>query len=455
MNVHTVNERIQTLLDADDAPLYKGQLHGLVQQVFDNRETYLEAARAFGTPQYLVEESRLCDQVQRFNNAFQRPGRIVRTHYAFKANPSLCIVQALQRAGLSADASSGLELELALRCGFDRIVLSGPAKTDDELRLALHNADRVTVHLDSFRELDRLEALAAEMKTHIRAGVRLNTQGHGLWTKFGIPLNRLPDFVQHAQTLQHVQLGGIQFHLSWNRNANGYKETLAALRPFLEANSPAGGWTFIDIGGGYYPEDDEAAYPWLTPKGRLQSLLGEIPAEGPPPDWDMEYLLHPVMPIETMAQEVLDAFDACTTKLGNIELWLEPGRYMVNQTVQLMLSVIDVKGDELAITDGGTNLFGWERLESEHCPLINLTHPSDTQRPFRVYGSLCTPHDLWGYTCYGSTLLPGDVLLLPAQGSYVQTLAQRFIKPICQTVFLSTSGETHVAEPAETFLDRY
>ena len=228
MNVHTVNERIQTLLDADDDLdhiTHQAQvLHGLVQQVFDNRETYLEAARAFGTPQYLVEESRLCDQVQRFNNAFQRPGRIVRTHYAFKANPSLCIVQALQRAGLSADASSGLELELALRCGFDRIVLSGPAKTDDELRLALHNADRVTVHLDSFRELDRLEALAAEMKTHIRAGVRLNTQGHGLWTKFGIPLNRLPDFVQHAQTLQHVQLGGIQFHLSWNRNANGYKE---------------------------------------------------------------------------------------------------------------------------------------------------------------------------------------------------------------------------------------
>ena len=72
----------------------------------------------------------------------------------------------------------------------------------------------------------------------------------------------------------------------------------------------------------------------------------------------------------------------------------------------------------------------------------------------RVYGSLCTPHDLWGYTCYAAGLAPGDVLLLPAQGSYVQTLAQRFIKPVCQTVVADGRGGLRRALPAEGFADR-
>ena len=98
---------------------------------------------------------------------------------------------------------------------------------------------------------------------------------------------------------------------------------------------------------------------------------------------------------------------------------------------------------------------GWERLESEHCPLINLSQPALTQHACRVYGSLCTPHDLWGFTCYGHGLAIGDILMLPAQGAYVQTLAQRFIKPVCQTVYLDSEGVMNRIQAAETLADRY
>lgn len=446
-------DALRQLLAEDESPLCRGELTALVQQTLEDRDRYLEAARLFGTPQYLLEEARLQFQIQRFEAAFTRPGLKTRTHYAFKANPVLGVVQAIQRAGLAADASSGLELELALCCGFSRIVLSGPAKTDEELELALRHTDRVTIHLDSFLELDRLEALAARADARIRAGVRLNTQGHGLWTKFGIPAAALPAFVEQARAKRHVQLQGVQFHLSWNRQAGGYVRTLAELGPVLAQCVPPGGWDFADIGGGYYPQDDEAVYPWLTRRGRFLGLLGLAPAERPPADWDLSYLLHPVQPIEAMARQIMDAFQAHLP--ARTELWLEPGRFLVNQAVQLLLRVADVKTPELAITDGGTNLLGWERLEGEHCPLVNLSQPALSQRPCRVYGSLCTPHDLWGFAYYGSAIRPGDILMLPAQGAYVQTLAQRFIKPLCQTVVLDPAGAFHRAEPAETFAARY
>jgi diaminopimelate decarboxylase len=439
----------------EDTGLRPGELTGLVEETLGRRPVYLDSVRRFGSPQYLFEEEALRRQTDRFAAAFARPDQTVRVHFAFKSNPSLCLVQAVQRLGVNADVSSGLELELALRCGFDRIVLSGPAKTDDELGLAVRHPGRVTVHLDSFAELDRLEATAAREGGVVRAGIRLNTQGHGLWTKFGIPLASLPELVGLAAYRPHVDLAGVQFHLSWNRDASGYLRTLAELGPVLTAAAPAGGWRFVDIGGGYYPEDDEAVYPWLTPAARLRSLLGLLPAEAPPEGWDLRYLIHRVQPIEAMAAAILQAFQARIASRGPVELWLEPGRYLANKAVHLLLTVADVKGGEVAITDGGTNLLGWERLELEHCPLVNLTRPAVAQRRCRVYGSLCTPHDLWGYAYYGTDLLVGDVLMLPAQGAYVQTLAQRFIKPICQTVALAADGALRRVEPAETLADRY
>ncbi len=447
--------RIGALLEQDSCDLHTGELHSLIRDVLDNQATYLRAAEKFGTPQYLFDEARLFQQISRFQKAFNNSEYPVHTHYAFKANPSLCVVRAVHKAGINADVSSGLELDLALRCGFNRIVFSGPAKTDVELRLALQHSDRVTVHLDSFRELDRLEILAAEMDRTIDVGIRLNTKGHGLWTKFGIPLDTLPDLVQRARTASHLMLRGIQFHLSWNRNSEGYVRTLCDLGKVLRTVAPPNGWRFIDVGGGYYPEDDEAAYPWLTGRGLLLSQAGVTSAGSPPEDWDLRYLLHAVQPIETMAQDIFDAFDKHIRSWCDAELWLEPGRYLVNPAVHLLLGVVDVKHSEIAITDGGTNLLGWERLEAEHCPLINLSRPAETQRRTSVYGSLCTPHDLWGYTCYASDIREGDVLVVPAQGAYVQTLAQRFIKPICQTIGLNSQGDLRRINEEESVDDRY
>jgi diaminopimelate decarboxylase len=453
------NNEYQSLLDAfletDNTTLYKGELTGLVNEVLSKRDTLLDIAHTFGTPAYLLDEPRLLQQIDRFQKAFAQKKHTVRTHYAFKANPTHSIVQTIQKAGLSADASSGLELELALQCGFQHIVFSGPAKTEDELRLAVENADRVTVHLDSHHERERLNALAAQHGVTIRAGIRLNTSAHGLWTKFGIPLNALPEFVRTSAQFENIDLQGIQFHLSWNRQSNGYQNTLAELAPVLSNSAPPNGWQFIDIGGGYYPEDDEAVYPWMTPQNRLRATLEGKDPNQPPADWDMQYLLHPVQPIEDMAHDILEAFEQQLAPLGNPQIWLEPGRYLANPAVHLFLQLQDIKGDDIAITDGGTNLLGWEKLESEHCPLINLTHPAQTQQKIRVYGSLCTPHDLWGFTCYAQKMEIGDILLLPAQGSYVQTLSQRFIKPICQTLKYGSNGETTRVSQTEQFEDRY
>jgi len=97
---------------------------------------------------------------------------------------------------------------------------------------------------------------------------------------------------------------------------------------------------------------------------------------------------------------------------------------------------MDKKGNDLVITDAGTNAIGWERFESDYAPILNLTRPSLAEKKCRVLGSLCTPHDVWGYNYWGEDILPGDVLMIPCQGAYTYSLRQNFIKPIPTVVLI-------------------
>jgi len=89
-----------------------------------------------------------------------------------------------------------------------------------------------------------------------------------------------------------------------------------------------------------------------------------------------------------------------------------------------------VKAPDLAVTDGGTNALGWERYESDYFPVLNLTRPSMTEKQCMVLGSLCTPHDVWGYAYWGETIKEGDILMIPTQGAYTYSLRQQFIKDL-------------------------
>jgi diaminopimelate decarboxylase len=119
----------------------------------------------------------------------------------------------------------------------------------------------------------------------------------------------------------------------------------------------------------------------------------------------------------------------------------EPGRWVCHEAMHLALTVVDRKGDDIAVTDAGTNAVGWERFESDYFPVINLSRPDTVERPMYVLGALCTPHDVWGYAYHGGDIQPGDVLLIPNQGAYTYSLRQEFIKPLPRVVDLAGPQE--------------
>jgi diaminopimelate decarboxylase len=422
--------KARVLLSENSPGLSSGALKAYVTRYFDWAKQNGSILEKQAPPFYLLDTLVLKQRAQIFQAAFSSVFKDTGFYFAVKSNSHPDVAKTLLGCGFGLDVSSGVELKMALGSGAKNIVFSGPGKTIGELALAVENHESVTVLLDSFSELEKLETVAAEKNVMISAGVRLTTLPKGLWKKFGILLKDLKCFFKAAESCGHVDLKGLQFHTSWNMGPE------AQMKFIYKIGRAASGLsekqrrqiTFVDIGGGYWPEQGE----WLTgegtPEGHLRKALGMEPA---PP---RRHFRVPSKPIEVFAESIGKAIEKSWAGLFSCRVCFEPGRWICNDAMHLFLSVVDKKGNDLVITDAGTNTVGWERFETDYCPVLNLSRPSMDETPCYVLGSLCTPHDVWGKTYFGKGIEPGDLLMIPCQGAYTYSLRQEFIKPVARVV---------------------
>jgi diaminopimelate decarboxylase len=398
-----------------------------VSSFLEQRELFLDFSVRHDTPVYLFDESVLLQRAEQFTTAFSKEIPGLRSFFAMKSNNHPAVAKSLVKFGLGLDVSSGLELETALGAGCQHILFSGPGKTEAELDLAVANAKTVTVLIDSFAELDRLERVSRLRNVVVRAGVRLTTEEKGLWRKFGIPLAQLQSLMARAENFEHVRLRGLQFHTSWNLTPASQVSFLTRLGEQLATmnRQRAKNIEFLDIGGGYWPPRGEWLHFSATPRGRITQLV--LPDIRQP-----DRYRYPAEPLEIFAREISQALRQHIFPHVECEVFTEPGRWLVNDSMHILLTVVDKKAEDLVIVDGGTNIVGWERFETDYFPVINLSRPSLMERSSFIFGSLCTPHDVWGYSYFGDGIEPGDILMVPSQGAYTYSLRQSFIKPLAQ-----------------------
>jgi diaminopimelate decarboxylase len=425
-------EKIDAILSRSTSLLPPPVLQDFVRYYFGRRRDYLDVLDIHPAPVYLFEPEILKKRAGQLRRAFSRHLSALSFFYAVKSNNYPMVARTLLKEGFGLDVSSGLELATALELGAGEIVFSGPGKTHNELETAVANERRVTVLLDSPGELHRLEAVAAGHGKIMRCGVRLTVDPRGLWRKFGIEPETLPDFWKAADQCPHIHLSGIQFHSSWNLTPFAQITFIQDLAEILKQMPRAfhEQLDFIDIGGGYWPSQGEWLQPAATEIGRLRTCLGQSP--GPVHN----HYYDQATPIDTYAAQLCNAIEQHLLSIIPCRICLEPGRWLCNDVMHLLITVVDKKAYDLVITDAGTNCIGWERFESDYIPILNLTHPGHGEKPCHISGSLCTPHDVWGYMYFGDCIEVGDILLIPTQGAYTYSLRQTFIKPLPDVVSL-------------------
>jgi diaminopimelate decarboxylase len=420
-----------------------------LKSLLEKRDVLLESAGRFSTPQYFFDEPALAKSLSTFNEVFSQYLERFRIFYAVKSNsfPGLC--KYVSDAGHGLDVSSGVELSMALSLGCKNILFSGPAKTDQELNLAFQNKDKVTLLMDSAGEMERVSRLVQETdigEIPLKVGFRLRGQHHGVWGKFGIPPEQFLDLFTRALTVKSLDPRGIQFHTSWNMGPEAQVKMIERVGACVKAlpESSQRRLKFLDIGGGYWPERGEWLNAQNTTSGKLLQTLD--------PDFEFKprHYYHPAKSLDHFAREISAALRSQGKPLSELEIFMEPGRWLSTPAMHVLIKVTDKKEATVVIADGGINLLGWERPLFEFIPLLNLTRPSLREFSVRVFGNLCTPLDIWGTTLFGEGVENGDVLLVPDQGSYTYCLRQSFIKPIARVVRFDGNTLSE-AKPEEIF----
>lgn len=387
MYTYEHDEAVRKLLKKRTPVLPAEIIEKCVTRIHSMADKFIQAREKFSSPLYFLDIPALNDRAERFTRAFSSRFTDFQSFFAMKSCNHPHIIKELSKNGLGIDVSSGPELRIALENGASKILFSGPAKTMNELEAAAAHCDKIIVLCDSFTELEKLKKIGAPF----RIGVRLTTHNNPLWRKFGIAHNELGRFIKEAEN-SCVTFCGVQFHSSWNLRPDAHVELIKMLGETIKAlpQEDRDKIKFIDIGGGYWPEEGE----WMLAETAEEMKLNKQLLNHVCDPLDHRYL--PATDIETYADALKMAFDEHIFPLINCEVFAEPGRYIAHGAIHLLLSVEDIKLPDIAITDGATNMLGWERYEMDYFPVINISQISTTEHPMMVLGSLCTPHDALG-----------------------------------------------------------
>ncbi|MEZ5245320.1 MAG: diaminopimelate decarboxylase [Acidimicrobiales bacterium] len=181
----------------------------------------IDLAAEFGTPVFVYDEQHLRDRCREAVAVFGDG-----VAYATKAFLCGAMARLAHEEGMCLDVATGGELHVALHAGVpaDRLVLHGNNKSMAELRMAVEaGVGRIVV--DSFDELDRLDALSAEtgmapkVLLRLTPGVKAETHdyiatGHDD-SKFGFTVSTgaAAAAIQRARASDAVELMGVHAHI--------------------------------------------------------------------------------------------------------------------------------------------------------------------------------------------------------------------------------------------------
>lgn len=432
-----------------------------LRKFIGRRDHFIRSADKYGTPQFFLDESRLRERAEFFKDTMRKSIPDSEFFYAFKCNDLPYIAKFLKKKGYYADVAGIFELRLALKLGFARIIFTGPGKSEEEIIIALKNCDRVIVNIDNEDELKRLNRLIkrTKFKKKLHVGIRVNPDEKITkeWAKFGITINRLHTVIKKVNENPHLVLKGLHFHTSWNKTPERHVNNIKLLGEYLKMvpRKELLDLSFIDVGGGFVPEM-EGTFLKGTPLGKMIGMMTEMGEKAPKIELHDFYVEKPV-PLNEFAKAISSALEKYIFKYmkRRLTVYFEPGRYIVKNSTMVLTRVLAVKKRGIVV-DGGANIIGDDALyDWEFVPILNISKPSFDFKKVRVFGSLCDPSDVFGFSYFGEKAKVGDLMVILNLGAYTFSWSRRFIKPIAPYIVLNSNKNLVVAKSIETFEDRY
>lgn len=385
-----------------------------------------ELSYGLGGPYHLLLPDRFDANAASFTAVLRDTGVEGRVYYAKKANKAAVWMDRCALSATGVDVASSGELRDALGHGVrgEHIVVTGPAKADALLRVAVLQGCLIAV--DALDELERLLAQARAVARPARVLLRRlpPAQPH---SRFGLADGAweaaLARCAAAGETV--VVMEGFSFHLAGYATEPRARLACELVEACLTARGTGLRADRISIGGGFAVDYTDAGH-WA------RYLGGQRPGQyhaGKSFEAADFYPYHSPVAGADALRAVLTTHDlADRLRTAGVALLLEPGRALLARAGCTVFRVQGVKdrGDYGIVTVDGTSLSLSEQwFDSEYLPdpvLLPATVRPAGEGPYAaaVGGASCLESDMvtWRKVVLPARPHPGDLLVYPNTAGY-------------------------------------
>lgn len=385
----------------------------------------LDIAEQFGTPVYVYDAEKIIHQFKSLKTAFSDAD--IKIKYAIKALSNLSVLKLLKKYGAGVDTVSIGEAHLALKAGFTpgEIMFSPNCADFSEIEEAVKLG--VVINIDN---LSFLKKFGTQYRSSYSCSIRLNphimaggnykiSTGHSN-SKFGISIYQLPDIMEVVQQY-NIQVNGLHIH-----TGSDIAETDVFLKMAEILFSMARDFQdlkFIDFGSGFkvaYQEGDNVTNVYDLGL-KLTRSFGEF----------------------------------CRQYGRKLELWIEPGKYIVSEAGNLLVKTTVVKPTPsvtfVGVNSGLNHLIRPMMYDAYH-QIVNISNPTGAQKMYTVVGYICET-DTLGADRKLNEVRENDILAIRNAGAYAFSMASNYNSRLRPAEVLVINNEAKLIRERESFDD--
>lgn len=343
-----------------------------MRNVFENLLFLEELFQEFGSPINIHHTEPFQKNYERFAQILDKYELPHTIFFARKANSCKVFVKESNRLGFGVDTASYRELKQCLDIGCDpqKLVLTAAVKNEKMVHLALQHD--VLMILDNEDECRLVNRLAEELGKTAKIAIRVSGfkyRGNKLYSRFGFDIDHVVEFITSrlgtGNEYENLQFEGFHFHLngySTEQRSEALLQTIHLADRLLAKDIQT---SFIDMGGGILMNYLSSASEWEVFWNELKKAVrGERqPVTFGNTGLGYEFIngkLHgepDVYPYynENSKEDFLDEVLSYENQKGEtpasllrekgIEIRIEPGRSLLDQTGFTMAKVIHRKKD--------------------------------------------------------------------------------------------------------------
>ncbi len=385
----------------------------------------INLAEEYQTPLYVYDGEKIAVQLKTLQAAFS--GVDLRIKYAAKALSNLSVLRLMNKLGAGLDAVSIQELHLGIKAGFkpEEILFTPNSVGFEEVEAGIEtgaviNIDNISI-LEHFgnKYQDRIP-LCVRINPHIQAGGNHKISTGHVDSKFGISVLHLRHLLRVINTY-NIKVTGLHMHTGSDILDPGV--FLQAANILFEAAREFPDLQFLDFGSGF----------------KVPYQEGDINVD-----------------MDELGEAMTSAFNEFCEDYGRkLELWFEPGKYLVSEAGYLLVRANVIKTTPANVfvgVDSGMNHMIRPMMYDAYHDIINLSNINGTRRVYTVVGYICET-DTLGWDRKLDEVREGDILAIRNAGAYGYSMASNYNSRLRPAEVLIYDGKAHLIRKRETFDD--